>query len=103
MALLTKAEHVKRQNQKRERTKGKASPRTHTRSGPTGSLDATRVRNTAATAGAARTPLAGGAPILAFWSPIAVLLRQQTLFASMVQNVVQAQRLWTALAFNRSA
>ena len=31
---------------------------------------------------------------LAFWSPMAVLLRQQSLLASISLNVIQSQRLW---------
>ena len=46
--------------------------------------------------------LSGPTQALAFWSPMAVLLRQQTLFASMALNVIQSQRLW-AQVWRRAA
>jgi hypothetical protein len=39
---------------------------------------------------------------MAFWSPMAVFLRQQTLLASMALKVIQSQRLWVQ-AFGRAA
>jgi hypothetical protein len=50
----------------------------------------------------AKPALAGLVQDLAFWSPMAVLMRQQTLFASMILNIMHSQRLW-AQAFSRSA
>ena len=41
-----------------------------------------------------RPALSGPTQALAFWSPMAMLLRQQTLLASMALNVMQSQRLW---------
>jgi hypothetical protein len=60
------------------------------------------VRRTAATTEILHPAIAGPTHVLAFWSPIAVLLRQQTLLTSMALHVMQSQRLW-AQTFSRPA
>ena len=62
----------------------------------------TEVRRTAATTENLQPAIAVPTHVLAFWSPMAVLLRQQTLLSSMALHVIQSQRLW-AQTFSRPA
>ena len=94
-ALVNKADHVKRQSPRSNiqvRASGKGSDTTKKPSPEMLPPEATKN---------ARPALAGLAQDLAFWSPMAVLMRQQTLVASMALNLMQSQRLW-AQAFSRS-
>jgi hypothetical protein len=100
-ALVNKVEHVKKQALKTAppvRAAGKVSG---TRKKPSinGTGNTPEVLRTAATENS--PPALGPMQILAFWSPMAVLLRQQTILASMVENIMQSQRHWTQ-AFSRS-
>jgi len=47
-----------------------------------------------------RSASAGPTQIMAFWSPLAMLLRQQALLTSMMLNVMHSQQRW-ARAFSR--
>jgi hypothetical protein len=108
-ALVHKAEHVRKQT-----IKPNASARAPTeapgaqnesRTSGAGDIRAigdTEVRRTAATTENLQPAIAGPTQILAFWSPMALLLRQQTLLSSMALHVIQSQRLW-AQALMRSA
>jgi hypothetical protein len=102
-ALVNKADHVRRQALKRRpqvqssaetlssnrklKTNGKGDPRDVVRTGAK--------RNSS-------SALTGSMHALTFWSPMAVLLRQQKLLATMALNAVQAQRL-LAQAWRHSA
>jgi hypothetical protein len=102
-ALVNKAEHVKKQVVKQalpRRPPRKASSTNKMASimGPGNTSEALRL----AANENLQPGLSGPMQALAFWSPMAVLLRQQTLLASMALNVIQSQRLWTQ-AFNRAA
>ena len=95
-ALVNKAEHVKKQALKpapQFRAAGKVS---ETRKKPSinGTGKSPEVLRAAATKNS--PPALGPMQILAFWSPMAELLRQQRLFTSMVLNVMQYQRHWTS-------
>ena len=96
-ALVNKADHVRRQALKpgpTVRAPGRGTNERLSSNGP-------EVLRTAANENL-RPALSGLTQALAFWSPIAVLLRQQSLLASMSWNVIQSQRLW-AQAWTRSA
>jgi hypothetical protein len=86
-ALVTKAEHVRRQKLNSDKASG-----TKKKSSNDGVGETLEVL-----APALAVPRAW-----AFWSPMAVLLRQQTLLASLTLNVIQSQRLW-AQAFSRAS
>jgi hypothetical protein len=94
-ALVNKAEHVKKQAVKQappQRAPRKASS-THKNAsiiGPGNTPEALR----SASNENLRPALSGPTQAMAFWSPMAVLLRQQTFLASMALNVIQSQRLW---------
>ena len=100
-ALVNKADHVKRQPLKpgpSVRAPGEVG--TNERPSSNGSGKTPEVLRTAANENL-QPALSGLTQALAFWSPMAVLLRQQTLLASMSLNVIQSQRLWTQ-AWTRS-
>ena len=102
-ALVNKADHIRRQALKpgpSVRAPGKEVG-TNERLSSNGSSKTPEVLRTAANENL-RPALSGLPPALAFWSPMAMLLRQQTLLASMALNVIQSQRLW-AQAWTRSA
>ncbi len=101
-ALVNKADHVKRQSPGPDiqiRASGKGSNTTKKLS-PKNTGDMTEMLPPAAMKNA-RPALAGLVQDLAFWSPMALLMRQQTLMASMALNLMQSQRLW-AQALSRS-
>ena len=100
---MNKADHVRRQALKTGssvRTPGKEVD-TNEKLGSHGPGETPEVLRTAANENL-RPALSGLTQALAFWSPMAVLLRQQSLLASMSLNVIQSQRLW-AQAWTRSA
>jgi hypothetical protein len=101
-ALVNKADHVRRQALKpgpSVRAPGKEVDTERLNSnGPGRTPEVLR----AAANENLRPALSGLTQSLAFWSPMAALLRQQTLLASMSLNVIQSQRLWTQ-AWSRSA
>ena len=102
-ALVNKADHVKRQTLKpgpSVRTPGK-EVETNEKLSSNGPGKPPEVLRTAANKNL-RPALAGLTQALAFWSPMAVLLRQQSFLASMSLNVIQSQRFW-AQAWTRSA
>ena len=97
--LMNKADHVRRQSRVSHRVpapdKVSATNNSPISDGPraiSGMLRTAANEN--------RQP--AGAEAWAFWSPMAVFLRQQTFFASMALNVIQSQRLW-AQAFRRAS
>jgi hypothetical protein len=77
------------------------APRTHNET-RTGAGDIRTTGETAATRENLQQAITVPTHVLAFWSPMAVLLRQQTLLTSMALHVMQSQRLW-AQTFSRSA
>ena len=92
-ALLNKTEHVKKQAVKQapsRRAPRKASSAPASIIGPGNTPEALR----SAANENLRPVLSGPTQAGAFWSPMSVLLRQQTFLASMVLNVIQSQRLW---------
>ena len=102
-ALVNKADHVRRQALKpgpSVRAPGKEVD-TNDRLSSNGPGKTPEGLRTAANENL-RPALSGPTQALAFWSPMAVLLRQQTLLASMWLNVIQSQRHW-AQAFSRSS
>jgi hypothetical protein len=108
-ALVHQAEHVRKQTIKansRVRAPTKASGADKkTRMSGAGDVRATdnaEVRSTEAMTENSRPAIAVPTQIFAFWSPMAMLLRQQTLLTSMVLNVMQSHRN-LAQAFIRSA
>jgi len=101
-ALVNKAEHVKKQAVKQARPRRaprKASSTNKMASiiGPGTTPEALRSEANESL----RPALSGPTQAIAFWSPMAVFLRQQTLWASMALNVIQSQRLWIH-AFGRA-
>lgn len=95
-ALLNKTEHVKKQPVKQpppRRAPRKASS-SHSEASIIGPGNTPEALRSAANENL-RPALSGGTQAMAFWSPMAVLLRQQTFLASMALNVIQSQRLWT--------
>ena len=103
-ALVNKADHVRRQALKPGpsvrapgREVGINERLSSNNPGTTPELLRTAAKN-----GNLRPALSGLTQALAFWSPMAVLLRQQTLMASMSLNVIQSQSLW-AQAWSRWA
>ena len=102
-ALVNKADHVKKQALKpatHVRAPGKGSG-THKKPSTDGTRNTSELLPTAENDNLRPAPM-GPTQALAFWSPMAMLLRQQTLLASMSLNVIQSQRLW-AQAWTRSA
>ena len=94
-ALVNKADHVRRQALKPGpsiRAPGKDVD-TNERLSHNGPGKTPEVLRTAANENL-RPVFSGPTRVLAFWSPMAVLLWQQTLFASIALNVIQSQRLW---------
>ena len=99
-ALVNKADHVKRQALKpspsvRAPRKEVGRNESLNTDGPGTTPEVLRTANL-------RPALSGLTQALAFWSPMAVLLRQQSFLASMSLNVIQSQRFW-AQAWTRSA
>jgi hypothetical protein len=102
-ALVNKADHVRRQALKavpKVRAPGKTSAKNEKPS-TNGTASSTDALSTAATENL-RPAIAVPTHVLAFWSPMAAFLRQQTLLTSTALHVVQSQRLW-AQTFSRSA
>ena len=104
-ALVNKADHVRRQALKpgpTVRAPGKevGANKKLTSNAPNAPGETPEVLRTAANENL-RPALSGLMQALA-WSPMAVLLRQQSLLASMSLNVIQSHRLW-AQAWTRSA
>jgi hypothetical protein len=102
-ALVNKTEHVKKQAVKESlprRAPRKASS-TNKKASVIGPGSTSEVLRSAANENL-RPALSGPTQAMAFWSPVAVFLRQQTLWASMTLNVIQSQRLWTH-PFSRAA
>ena len=101
-ALMNKPEHVKTQAVQAppRRTPRKASSTNKMASimGPGTTSEALR----SAANENLRPALLGPTQAMAFWSPLAVFLRQQTLWASMGLNVIWSQRLWVQ-AFRRAS
>jgi hypothetical protein len=92
-ALVNKADHVKRQAVKRHpQVQSPAEASSNRKLKTNGKGDPRDVRRTAAK-GNSSSALTGSMHALIFWSPMAVLLRQQRLLASMTLNAVQSQRL----------
>ena len=87
-ALLNKTEHVKKQPVKQ--APPRRAPRKASSNGPANTPESLRL----AANENLRPALSGPTQAVAFWSPMSVLLRQQTFLASMVLNVIQSQRLW---------
>ena len=102
-ALVTKAEHVKKQTVKQalpRRAPRKASS-TNKKASIIGPGNTSEVLRSVANENL-RPALSCPTQAMAFWSPMAMFLRQQTLLASMAFNVIQSQRLWVQ-AFGRAA
>ena len=70
------------------------APRTHNETRTSGAGDVRATGDTAASTENLQPTIAVPTHVLAFWSPMAVLLRQQTLLTSMALHVMQSQRLW---------
>jgi hypothetical protein len=100
-ALVNKADHVKRQLLK-SRPQVRALAGASSSNRKPGARGTGKTRDVARTAENSQPALTGSMHALAFWSPVAVLLRQQALFASMALNVIQSQRLWVQ-SFGRAA
>ena len=91
-ALVNKAEHVRRETFKPEvRARGKSSA-TNEKPTANGTGHTPEMLPTAATDNT--LPFASPTRALALWFPMGVLMRQQTLMASLALNVIQSQRLW---------
>jgi hypothetical protein len=102
-ALVNKTEHVKKQAVKESlprRTPRKAAS-TNKKSSTISPGNTAEALRSAANENL-RPALSGPTQAMAFWSPMAVFLRQQTLLASMALKVIQSQRLWVQ-AFGRAA
>jgi hypothetical protein len=97
-ALVNKSEHVKRQSLRLPApVKASGTKKKHS----TKSIGETpEVLRAPATDNS--RPALDPTQMLAYWSPMALLLRQQRLLASMALNVMQSQRHW-AQAFTRLA
>ncbi len=78
------------------------APRAHNETRTSGPGDVRAAGDTAAMTKNLQPAIDGPTHVLAFWSPMAVLLRQQTLLTSMALHVMQSQRLW-AQTFARPA
>ncbi len=78
------------------------APRAHSETRTSGAGHVRATGDTAARTENLQPAIAVPTHVFAFWSPMAVLLRQQTLLTSMALRVMQSQRLW-AQTFSRSA
>ncbi len=102
-ALVHKAESVRKQTIKPKTSAPGLQNKARTSgAGDVRATGDTEVRRTAAPTKNLQPAIAAPTHVLTFWSPMAVLVRQQTLLASMVLHVMQSQRLW-AQALMRSA